>query len=128
MIVSGSLQAPLHSEMNSNGTEPYSAVEAALSLRRFFPPPACGSLVLTRARGSRAGLASNRNVSLIVELVVGDIVVSNESPNFLLAPSRNRIELRHTLRLVSGVPDECRDINTRGTLVTALTRDPRIKI
>jgi len=52
-------------------------VQAALLLSIRFPPPAAFAFMLPRMDGARAWLAADRHVTLFVQRIVGNALLSN---------------------------------------------------
>src|SRR5438270_5773063 len=69
-------------------------VDAALLHAVLLPPPAAGAFVLSRGRGSRAGLTADGGVAVVVEHVIRDVVVLDVVPDLRLRPACERGDLR----------------------------------
>src|SRR5690606_17299173 len=96
----------------------------ALALGGVFPPPAGRSLVFTWSTSPRAGFAPDGNVSLVVQLVVGNVVFADVVPHGFEAHLREGIGLEHAFGLVRDVPTYQGHIGSRGALITPLTSHP----
>src|SRR5690349_13509989 len=82
--------------------------------------------MLTRAHGSRARLAADRNEALIVERVVRQLVLADVAPHFAERPGRERVPLhdRPVRTHARGVALHDFDVRARRALIAALPRHP----
>src|SRR5262249_2823329 len=65
-------------------------MQAALRLRK--PAPAAGPLVFTQQHGPRTWPAAYARIALIMQRVIGNVVLRNEGPHFLLRPIGQRAD------------------------------------
>src|SRR5688572_20991115 len=73
-------------------------VQPAFLLRR--PRPPAGAFVGPLADGGRAGPAADARIALVVQRVVGDAVVEDETPHVALRPRQQRVDLHQGKLLV----------------------------
>src|SRR5436309_8321350 len=67
-------------------------VESALLLLGKLPPPPPGADVLAGLDGARAGRASDRGESLVMQRVVRNVVLADVVPDAIQAPVRDRVD------------------------------------
>ena len=79
-------------------TRSIGAMQSAFRLGKTAP--STGSLIFSRQDASRAGLAANTRITLIVQWVVRNVFVCDQTPNVFLRPVGQRTHLSQTEFLV----------------------------
>ena len=62
--------------------------------------PAAGALVVAGGNGARAGPAADAGITLIMQGIVGDVVIGDQLPDFLLRPVGQGTDFHQTEFLV----------------------------
>src|SRR5437867_7339808 len=105
--------------------EPDRAVDAALLVDVFFPPPPARALGFAGKDGTRARQASDRRVAGIEELVVRDLVLAHVVPDLVEGPVRDRVQLDDPA--VLAVELHLGDVPPALPLLAPKSGDPRVE-
>src|SRR5438552_4089661 len=91
-----------------------------------FPPPAARARVCLRGYRAGARAASNGFVTLVVQLVVGNVVGADVIPHLFISPVGQRRKFDDAAMIV--VDLDLADIRAGGPLIAAQARNPGVEI